>query len=270
MRTKSGPKRFNRGWIDSFVDARNHLILRLALGCSWLTLLAAAFGASAQPLDILVYGATGKIGSLATAEALDRGHHVTAVSRDPAQIDMRHENLSVVHGDLLDRASVRMLAAGHDVIIVSVRGIIGNSKEPESALQFIAAERIVDVLSAMEKPGARIIHVGGAGSLEVEPGVLYADKLPRLFLPKKLELEIDGQVLALDFYRAVADVDWTYVTPPRNFTNGERTGAYRIGGEAMLEDRRGRSRISRADFAVALIDEAETDAHVRQRFSVAY
>jgi putative NADH-flavin reductase len=183
---------------------------------------------------------------------------------------MRHDNLSAVRGDLLDVDSVRMVAAGHDVVIVSVRGIIGDSKTPESALQFIAANRIVVSLRMMDGPVPRIVHVRGAGSLEVEPGVLYADKLPRLFLPKKLELEIDGQVLALDFYRSVADIDWTYATPPKNFTNGERTGNFRIGGDAMLEDRRGRSRISRADFAVALIDEAESGMHIGQRFSVAY
>lgn len=225
---------------------------------------------AAEPLDILVYGATGKIGSLVVAEALERGHHVTAVSRDPAQIEMRHDNLAAASGDLLDGDSIRMLAAGQDVVIVSVRGIIGDSKTPESALQFIAANRIVASLRTIDGPVPRVIHVGGAGSLEVAPGVLYADRLPRLFLPKKLELEIDGQVLALDFYRGVADVEWTYATPPKNFTNGERTGDFRLGGDVMLEDRRGRSRISRADFAVALIDEAETGAHVGRRFSVAY
>jgi len=234
-------------------------------------LLVGHFGeAAAQSLDILVYGATGKIGSLVVAEALERGHHVTAVSRDPAQIDIHDENLSAVRGDLLDRDSIRTLAAGQDVIIVSVRGIIGDSKTPDSALQYIAADRMIDSLRTLDGRKPRVIHVGGAGSLEVAPGVLYADKLPRLFVPKKLELEIDGQVVALDLYRTVTDIPWTYATPPKNFTNGERTGDFRIGGDAMLKDRRGRSRISRADFAVALIDEAESGAHVGQRFSVAY
>lgn len=226
--------------------------------------------AAAEPLDILVYGATGKIGSLVVEEALERGHHVTAVSRNPAQIEKVHENLSVVRGDLLDTESVRSLVAGQDVVVVSVRGIVGDSKSPESALQFLAARRLVPVLGDMGDAAPRLIHVGGAGSLEIEPGVLYADKLPRFFLPRKLELEIDGQVLALEYFRGVRDVAWTYITPPKNFTNGDRRGEYRIGGDRMLEDGRGRSRISRADFAVALIDEAESGAHVRQRFSVAY
>jgi hypothetical protein len=261
---KSGPQHSSPGWTGSFAD-------RWA-ACAFLclALVAGAPGNAAEPLDILVYGATGKIGSLVVSEALDRGHHVTAVSRDPSQIEMRHVNLSIVRGDLLDRDSIRTLATGQDVVIVSVRGIIGDSKSADSALQLIAAQAIVDVLRNIDDPVARVIHVGGAGTLEVAPGELYADKLPRLFVPKKLELEIDGQVLALRFFRTVDDVNWTYATPPKNFTNAERTGEFRIGGDLMLEDRRGRSRISRADFAVALIDEAETGAHIRQRFSVAY
>jgi putative NADH-flavin reductase len=237
-------------------------------------LLVAAPGADAeeekQSLNILVYGATGKVGTHVVTEALERGHIVSAVSRDPSRITLRHENLSAVQGDLLDDESIADLAAGKDVIIVSVRGIIGKTKNPENAIQRIAVEKIVNVLREMGAGAPRLIHVGGSGTLEVEPGVLYADKIPKLFLPKSLELEIQGQVLALEYLRTVADVNWSYATPAKNFTNKSRTGVFRIGGDAVLEDERGKSRISRADFAVALIDEAENAAHVRQRFSVAY
>lgn len=241
------------------------LILAAAL------LLFAAKAAHAGPaLDIVVYGASGEIGSHVVQEALDRGHHVTAVSRNPAQIAMRHENLSVVEGDLLDKASVTDVVSGQDIVVLSVRGVIGDSGRPESALQFIAAEMLVDVLFRQGDRAPRLIHVGGSGSLEVEPGVLFAEKLPKILLPKGLEIEILGQILALEFYRKVDDVRWTYVTPPMNFTNGPRTGVYRVGGERALVDDRGRTRLSRADFAVALIDEAEQARHVRQQFSVAY
>jgi len=223
----------------------------------------------AESLDLLIYGATGKIGSLVVTEALDRGHRVTAVSRDPSQIELVHENLTAARGDLLDDNSIASLSIGRDVIIVSVRGVIGE-KSPENALQRIAVERIINVLREMPGNAPRLIHVGGAGTLEVEPGVLYADKLPRLFIPKNLELEIDGQVLALEYLRTVLDVEWSYATPAKNFTNRERTGDYRIGGNQLVEDRRGRSRISRADFAAALIDEAESGAHANEQFSVAY
>ena len=233
-------------------------------------LLAADAGRAEPALDIVVYGASGEVGSHVVQEALDRGHHVTAVSRNPAQIAIRHENLSVVEGDLLDKTSVTDVVSGRDIVVLSVRGVIGDSGRPESALQFIAAEMLVDVLFRQGERAPRLIHVGGSGSLEVEPGVLFAEKLPKILLPKGLEIEILGQILALEFYRKVDDVRWTYVTPPKNFTNGPRTGEYRIGGERALEDNRGRTRLSRADFAVALIDEAEQARHVRQQFSVAY
>jgi hypothetical protein len=232
-----------------------------------LALLAANSG-HAQTLDILVYGATGNIGSLVVSEALARGHHVSAVSRDPSQIERSDPNLNAVRGDLLDRASIAALATGHDVIVVAVRGVIGD-KVPENALQRIAVENIVDVLRELDA-APRLIHVGGAGSLLTEKGRLYADRLPRILLPKKFEAELFGQVLALEYLRGVTDVEWTYITPPRNFTNGERSGDYRTGGDRMLEDQRGRSRISRADFAVAIVDEAESAAHRNARFSVAY
>jgi len=241
-----------------------------------VTMIAVLLGASAaqgedvRSLSILVYGATGKVGSLTVDEALNRGHQVTAVSRDPSRIQTQHDHLKVVKGDLLDSDSIASLVAGQDVVIVSVRGIIGDSKDPENTLQRIAVEKVVDVLRTMGDASPRLIHVGGSGSLEVEPGVLYADKIPKLFVPKFLETEILGQILALEYLRTVTDVKWSYATPAKNFTNKKRTGVFRIGGDQLMEDKRGKSRISRADFAVALIDEAENAEHIQRRFSVAY
>jgi hypothetical protein len=239
-------------------------ILALAAACT------ATGTESSGGLKILVYGATGKVGTHVVSEALDRGHFVTAVSRDPSSISARHANLVAVQGDLLNEESIAELAVDKDVIVVSVRGIVGKSKNPENAIQRIAVEKVTNVLRGLGDAAPRLIHVGGSGTLEVEPGKLYADKIPRLFLPKSLELEIQGQILALEYLRTVTDVDWSYATPAKNFTNGERTGTFRIGGDAVMEDDRGRSRISRADFAVALIDEAENAAHIQKRFSVAY
>lgn len=245
-------------------DMRRVLLTGLAV------LFSTGIGHAEQALDIVIYGATGEVGSHIVREALERGHWVTAVSRNPARLEMQHSNLSVVKGDLLDKASVAGTVTGKDVVILSVRGVIGDAGTPESALQFIAAETLVDVLFPMGDSAPRLIHVGGSGSLEVEPGVLFAAKLPKILLPKNLEVEILGQLLALEFYGKVDDVNWTYVTPPTNFTNGPRTGVFRIGGDRALEDSRGRTRVSRADFAAALIDEAEQAMYPRQRISVAY
>jgi len=221
-------------------------------------------------LDIVVYGATGEVGTHIVDEALNRGHRVTAVSRNPEQVEMHHDRLTVVQGDLLDKASVTEIVDGQDVVVLSVRGVIGDSGTPDSALQFIAAETLVEVLSEQGDGAARLLHVGGAGSLEVEPGVLFAEKLPTIALPKGLEVEILGQILALEFYQKVDDVQWTYLTPPKNFTDGPRTGRYRVGDGQALEDERGKTEVSRKDFAVALIDEAEQGRHLRERISIAY
>jgi len=223
-----------------------------------------------KSLKILVYGASGKIGTHVVDEALDRGHMVTAVSRDPSRISKNHDNLSVVKGDILDDQSIATLIAGQDVVIVSVRGVLGKSKDPLDAIPRIGVEKVVNALREAGEGAARLIHVGGSGTLEVRPGVSYADTLPMIFIPRKLEMEIKGQVLALEFLRTVTDVKWSFATPPKNFTNGKRTGVFRIGGDKLMDDSIGRSRVSRADFAVALVDEAEKAEHVRQRFSVAY
>ncbi len=244
--------------------------MRRALLTGLAILLATGVAHAQQALDIVVYGATGKVGAHVVTEALQRGHRVFAVSRNPARIELQHSSLFAVRGDLLDKESVRTIVTSKDVVILSVRGVIGDSAMPESALQFIAAEVLVDVLSPMGDAAPRLIHVGGSGALEVEQVVLFAAKLPRILLPKDFEVEILGQIFALEFFRKVDDVNWTYVTAPKNFTNGPRTGVFRIGGSRALEDRLGRTRVSRADFAVALIDEAEQATHPRQQISVAY
>jgi len=232
-------------------------------------------GRTASPAGakILVYGSTGRVGSRVVNEALRRGYHVTAVSRDPARVTQQHNNLSAVKGDIVEPESVVQLVTGQDVIVVSVRGSVDDSRDPDKAVQRVAAEVLVEVLRGMGDSAPRLIYVGGSGSLEVEPGVLYADSMPRFMrfvMPRSLRQEISGHILTLEYLRTVDDVRWTYISPTRNFEPGERTGIYRIGGDLMLEDENGRSSISMEDFSIALIDEVENCEYVGRRFSVAY
>jgi putative NADH-flavin reductase len=228
-------------------------------------------GRSATPdgLNILVYGATGRVGSRVVNEALNRGHMVTAVSRDPSRIKQKHDKLSTAKGDVLDQESVAELVSDQDVIVVSVRGSVDKSKAPEKTVHRMAVEILVDVLRGIGGGAPRLIFVGGAGSLEIEPGVLYAESLPR-FMPGFIRQEIQGHLLTLEYLRTVEDVRWTYISPAKKFKPGKRTGVYRIGGDQMLFDKKGKSKISMEDYAVALIDEVENSGHVRERFSVAY
>ena len=235
----------------------------------------AADEAESEPASskLIVYGATGRVGSRVVEEALSRGHRVTAVSRDPSRVTQQHPNLLAVQGDVLDPESVARLVVGHDVIVVAVRGSVDKSKDPQKTVHRLAAEVLVEVLRDLGESAPRLIYVGGAGSLEVKPGVLYADSIPRLMrmmMPGSLRQEIAGHVLVLEYLRSVDDVRWTYMSPAKKFGPGERTGIYRIGGDQMLKDEKGKSIISMEDFSVALVDEIETPTFVGKRFSVAY
>jgi uncharacterized protein len=222
---------------------------------------------------ILVYGASGRVGSRVVIEALDRGHIVTAVSRDPSRITVEHERLVAVAGDILDPNSVAALLSDQDVVVVSVRGSADDSKDADKALQRVAVEIVTNVIRETGDAAPRLIHVGGAGSLEVKPGVTYADTIggfKKMLIPAGVRQEIQGQVLTLEYLRTVEDVSWTYISPAKKFEPGERTGMFRVGGDQMLTDAKGKSKISMEDFAVALVDEIENAEHVQERMSVAY
>ncbi|MFI0450623.1 NAD(P)-dependent oxidoreductase [Actinomadura sp. 6N118] len=213
---------------------------------------------------IAVFGANGTIGSRIAAEALSRGHEVTAVVRDPAKISTDHENLTVGEGDVLDAASVVAAAKGQDVLVSAVGGGDG-----PGAIATIkpAAEALVDGLRSLGTNAPRLIAVGGAGSLRTPDGkqVWDAEGLPE-FLLQIMHAHGD----ALDYYRTVSDVQWTNVTPAAHIEPGDRTGTYRTAADDLLTDDAGESRISAEDFAVAVVDEIERPQHAGRRFTVAY
>jgi uncharacterized protein len=233
-------------------------------------LLTAAVQAADEPLDILIYGASGDVGERLLNEALRRNHQVTAVSRDTRRIAAPRPHLEVVEGDLLDPASVRELVAGRDVILLSVRGAAGGSRDPARTIHLLGIRALVAALRE-QAADAQLLIVGGAGSLEVRPGVTYAESVPRLFylfVPRPLRQEIAGHRLALEFLACVDDVHWTYVSPPKKLNPGPRTGHYRLGGATMIYDSDGKSVISMKNFAVAMLDLAEAGNHVRAHLSV--
>ena len=220
-------------------------------------------GFAADSLKIAVIGGGGTIGQRIVREALDRGHHVTVVARDPARAAERHERLSIVQGDVLDSARVAELAAGQDVLVSAVGS--ARARDPDSTLYLKAAESLVGALRKLGPKAPRLIVVGGAGSLQNEAGVMLLERLSPERLPESL-----GQKAALDHYRAVSDVQWTYFSPAGRIEPGKRTGVFRLGGDRVVVDSKGESRISMEDYAVALIDEAERPQNVGRRFTIGY
>ncbi|MGK5549160.1 NAD(P)-dependent oxidoreductase [Streptomyces sp. URMC 127] len=211
---------------------------------------------------IALFGATGTIGSRVLREALNRGHQVTAVVRDPGKLTEKHENLTVVTGDVLDPQSVTAVAEGQDVVVSAVGG--GDGPGHIATIK-PAAESLVAGVRALGEKAPRLITVGGAGSLRTPDGkqVWDAEGLPE-FLLQIMHAHGD----ALDFYRTVTDVRWTNLSPAGLIEPGERTGTYRTALDDLVVDGNGKSRISAEDYAVALVDEIEEANHIGERFTV--
>ncbi|ARF59483.1 NAD(P)-dependent oxidoreductase [Streptomyces gilvosporeus] len=213
---------------------------------------------------IALFGANGTIGSRILNEALQRGHQVTAVVRDPAKITTSHPNLTVTTGDVLDPASVAAVAKGKDVVVSAVGG--GGAEGHRATIE-PAAKSLVSGVRTLGDEAPRLISVGGAGSLRTPDGTQVWDKegIPD-FLLEIMHAHGD----ALDFYRTVSDVRWTNLSPAALIEPGERTGAYRTATEDLVTAEDGSSRISAEDYAVALVDEIERPAHIGERFAVGY
>ncbi len=212
-------------------------------------------------MKIAVFGASGMIGQRVAQEALRRGHEVTAIVRNPTRIQFHHPQLTLAEGNALDRERVTQVIARHDVVVSSIRP---SENQPLSAL----AEAAQSLLEGVKRAGVkRLLVVGGAGTMEVAPGVQALDVFT---IPEEWKPEVRAKLEEWEIYRKNNDVDWTYFSPPVFIEPGERTGTYRLAVGQLVMDTQGESRISAEDYAIALLDEIEQPRFVRQRFSVAY
>ncbi|KJY31566.1 NAD(P)-dependent oxidoreductase [Streptomyces sp. XY332] len=213
---------------------------------------------------IALFGATGTIGALVLREALRRGHEVTAVVRDPAKLaDLGAE---VLRGDVLDPHSVAEAAAGRDVVVSAIGPGSG-----DPGVLVTAAKSLIGGLCTLDPqtPRPRVIVVGGAGSLRTPEGPLVW-QAPGVPEPVRALMHAHGE--ALDFLRTVPveEVRWTCLSPAAQIGPGERTGTYRLALDDLIVDEDGRSHISAEDYAVALVDEIERDAHPGLQFTIGY
>ena len=203
-------------------------------------------------MKIAIIGATGNVGSRILSEALRRGHAVTAIARDPSTLEAR-PGLTAVEADANIPGTLAPHLSGHDAVV--------------SALKFSSSQPDL-LIDAVRRSGVkRYLVVGGAGSLETAPGTLLIDS-PHF--PKAYFEEASAGKAFLDRLRGLSDLDWTMLSPSALFVAGERTGAFRLGEDTLLTAADGKSWISYEDFAMALLDEIETQRHPRQRFTIGY
>jgi uncharacterized protein len=203
-------------------------------------------------MKIAIAGASGRAGSRITAELARRGHHVTAIARHPDKIE-RLAGVTPVKGDVLDQAELTRLWSGHDAAVSSVH--------------FMASDPDRLIGAARDSKVGRYLVVGGAGSLEVAPGVRLVTTPG---FPAQYKAEAEKGAAFLDLLRLQKDLNWTFLSPSALFVEGERTGKFRLGTDQLLTASDGKSWISFEDFAVALADEIERPAHPRARFTVGY
>ena len=209
-------------------------------------------------MNVVLYGASGMIGSRILKELIARGHKVTAVARDTAKI-AQSANVKVVRGDALDADSVASVAKGADAVI---SGYGPGTEAPQKLME----QSTRALIAGSKKAGVRLLMVGGAGSLLVAPGV---DLIDSGHLPEEYRAIAIAHRDALKILRE-SDLDWTSLSPAGFIQPGERTGNFRLGTDSLVVDETGNSHISAEDFAVALVDELETPKHIRRRFTLGY
>ncbi len=229
-------------------------LLRAGFSCIALLTFSAAVSAATAPLTITVYGGTGNIGQRIVQEALNRGHQVTVVARNPATLGIGGSGLAVAKGDVTDTALATKQVVGQDVVISAIG--LGRDASQGDDLLPRAARSLVSAIRAQGNK-ARLLVVGGGSTLQ--PGT------PMTQRPAGIQ-----QQQALDYLRTVKDVSWGYFSPAAEIRPGVRTGKFRLGTDQLVKDATGKSSISMEDYAVAMIDEAEKPAHVRQLFTVGY
>ncbi len=212
-------------------------------------------------LDVVVFGATGSIGRAIVAELVARGHRVSCITRTRTGGDQLPDGLALASGDATNAQDVARSVRGHDAAISA----IGPKRGSDQPQPFVAAAH--GLVAGLRRAGLRrLLVVGGAGSLEVAPGVQAVDApdFPAAYRPNAL-----AQRQALEFYRTVDDLDWTYVSPAAEIGPGEHVGDYQLGHSHMLYDERGISRIGYADFADGVVDCLEQGTHLRERITLA-
>ena len=206
-------------------------------------------------MKVTLYGASGMIGSRILDELVLRQHNVTAVVRHPSKIT--RTDIETRAGDVLDTGGVVKTVKGADAVISAYA-------PPEDATpQLVNATRCL--LSALKQAGVRrFLMVGGAGNLEVAPGLPIVDtpQFPPQWISHGLAHKDAFSVLK------ESELDWTSFSPPALIQPGERTGKFRLSGNTFMADQNGHNSISAEDFAIALVDELEHPRHVRELVGV--
>lgn len=238
-----------------------------------LVLVTASATAAARGERIVIYGATGAIGSVIAQEALRRGDIVVGVARNPTKLEIVNPHYTAVAGNVANLDSFKRITQGADAVIISVLGD-GKDTVPEDSVSARAAKVAVQAYTGVRN-SPHVIQIGGAPTMyETRQGILAHMHLPA---GSPMYGIIFGHLIALQTYRA-SHIRWTVLTPPSDIQGWKmhappqphRTGKYRVSTTELVRDANGRNAINVADLAVAAVDEAEHPRFIGKRFTVGY
>ncbi|EPR3508075.1 NAD(P)-dependent oxidoreductase [Serratia marcescens] len=213
-------------------------------------------------MKVAIIGATGFVGRRVVDEALARGIQVTAIARQKKELP-EHANLTIALGDVADTAWLAGQLRGQDAVISAY-----NPGWGEDNLYEKTARGAQQILTAVEQAGVkRLLVVGGAGSLEVAPGVELVDT-PQF--PENIRPGAQAVRDLRNKLRNESVLDWTYLSPAALLEPGKRTGQFRLGTTQLLMNGEAPASISVEDLAVAIVDEIEKPQFIRAQFTAAY
>jgi uncharacterized protein len=213
-------------------------------------------------MKVALIGATGFVGSAILKEALSRGHQVTAIVRNSGKVTQQ-PHVAAVPTDIYDESALAKILSGQEAVISAFNPGLADPEIYNNTLKGTHS-----ILNGVKKAGVkRLLMVGGAGSLEIKPGLQLVDTPD---FPAQWKQGALAAREALNIIRKEAGLDWSFISPAAMMAPGERTGKFRLGGDQLVTDAKGESHISVQDLAVAIVDEIEHPQHLRKRFTLAY
>jgi putative NADH-flavin reductase len=217
-------------------------------------------------MKVAIIGATGFVGTALVNELINRHHQVIAIARHPEKLSIKSPLIHPVAADVFDVQQVASAVKGADAVVSAYNPGWTN---PHIYEEFLQGSRTIQ--AGVKQAGVkRLIIIGGAGSLEIKPGLQLIDT-PQF--PAEYKAGASGARDYLNEIRKENDLDWTFFSPAilmNHDTAGVRRGHYRLGLDNPVFDEKGQSILSVEDLALVIVDELEQSKHVKKRFTAAY
>jgi putative NADH-flavin reductase len=211
-----------------------------------------------ETMKVLIFGSTGSIGREVVQQALELGHTVTAFARNPAKLNLKHTNLKVVQGDVLDLAVVEQAVQGQDAVLC----VLGSGGKRKGTIR---SEGTQQIIRAMEKAGVQRFICQTTLGVGDSQGNL--DFFWKYIMFGFLLREVFADHVIQENYVKQSSLDWTIVRPGA-FTDGDRTGEYRHGFSGT--DKTIKLKISRADVADFIVKQLTDHSYLRKTPGLSY